>query len=106
PRLRLGDHGAPLGYGTSVGGRLRAVSWAISRSWGGVASPEMAGRASRNMVLQKGQAVATVLAPVAASSRARTWETRSPVSSPRKASPPPAPPQKLRSWLRGASTRG
>jgi hypothetical protein len=26
-------------------------------------------------------------------------------SSPRKASPPPAPQQKLRSWLRGASTR-
>ena len=63
-------------------------------------------RASRNMVLQKGQAVATVWAPVAASSRARTWETRaSPSSSPRKASPPPAPQQKLRSWLRGASTR-
>jgi len=60
------------------------------------------GEGVANMVLQKGHAVATVPAPVAASSRARTWETRaSPFSSPRKASPPPAPQQKLRSWLRG-----
>ena len=43
----------------------------MSRSWVG-----FRGEASRNMVLQKGQAVATVWAPVAASSRARTWLTR------------------------------
>ena len=84
-------------------GRLRAVSWAMSSSCGGV-SAGIAVRASRNIVLQKGQAVPTILAPVATSSLARTWLTRSPVSSPRKARPPPAPQQKLRSCERGAST--
>ena len=34
---------------------------------------------------------------------ARTWLTRSPVSSPRKTRPPPAPQQKLRSRARGGS---
>src|ERR1017187_8851841 len=69
----------------------------------GAASPLVA-KASRSIVLQKGHAVAMVFAPVATSSAARTWLTRSPVSSPRKERPPPAPQQKLRSWLRGAST--
>ena len=94
----------PVGSGSRrqvAGGELGDVE-ELGRGGVGV----MAVRASRNMVLQKGQAVATVCAPVAASSRARTWLTRaSPFSSPRKASPPPAPQQKLRSWLRGASTR-
>jgi len=39
------------------------------------------------MVLQKGQAVPMVCAPVATSSLARAWLTRSPVSSPRNARP-------------------
>ena len=60
-----------------IGVRLRAVSWAMSSSWGGCSlTGVIAVRASRNMVLQKGQAVAMVSAPVAASSRARTWEMR------------------------------
>ena len=48
----------------------------MSNNFGGAG--ETADRASRNMVLQNGQAAATVPAPVAASSRARLWLTRSP----------------------------
>src|SRR6185312_9588582 len=83
-------------------GNARAVNCAISSNCGG-ASP-IDESASRNIVLQNGQAVPTIFAPVATSSAARTWLTRSPVSSPRKARPPPAPQQKLRSCERGAST--
>src|ERR1700721_376631 len=52
-----------------AGGSARAVSWAMSNSCGAV--PLVAESASRNMVLQKGQAVAMVEAPVATSSLAR-----------------------------------
>jgi hypothetical protein len=76
----------------------RAASGAMSTSCG-AASP-VAAKASQNMVLQKGQAAAMVCAPVATSSAARLWLTRSLVSSPRKARPPPTPQQKLRSRLR------
>src|SRR5215467_10399023 len=60
----------------------------MSSSFGGFG--ETAVSASRNMVLQKGHAAATISAPVAASSRARLWLTRSPFSSPKNASPPPS----------------
>ena len=46
-----------------------ATIWAMSSNFGG--EGDIAARASRNMVLQNGQAAATVPAPVAASSRAR-----------------------------------
>ena len=98
----LGSFISELNLTYSVFGSPRATSCAMSTSCGG-ASP-VAARASRNMVLQKGHAVAMVVAPVATSSAARLWLTLWPDSSPRNARPPPAPQQKLRSWLRGAST--
>src|SRR5487761_1328365 len=88
-------HHSPVLISDACVGKARAVNWAMSSNCGG-ASP-IADSASRNIVLQNGQAVPTICAPVPASSAARTWLTRSPLSSPRKASPPPAPQQKLRS---------
>src|ERR1700687_1155446 len=69
-----------------------AAICAMSSSFGGVF--EIPESASRNMVLQNGQAAPMTVAPVATSSSARVTLTRCPDSSPRNASPPPAPQQK------------
>src|SRR5258708_28434978 len=71
----------------------------MSSSFGGVF--EIPESASRNIVLQNGQAAPTTVAPVATSSSARVTLTRCPASSPRNASPPPAPQQQERSLSRG-----
>src|SRR6185295_16045963 len=65
---REGDDGShrPLGY-LHLGSEAAAI-WAMSRSCGGAAAPVPAARASRNIVLQNGQAVPTMFAPVATSS--------------------------------------
>src|SRR5712691_10756749 len=89
------------GYSPGFEGSDAAAICAISSSLGGAS--DTAASASRNIVLQNGQAAPTTLAPVATSSFARAWLTRSPFSSPRNASPPPAPQQKLRSLDRGGS---
>src|SRR5260370_29914900 len=75
----------------------------MSSSFGGVLVK--LDNASRNMVLQNGHAAPTMAAPVAANSSARSTLTRLPFSSPRNASPPPAPQQNDRSRARGGSTR-
>src|ERR1700682_6029329 len=78
-----------------------AAICAMSISLGGVF--ETPASASRNMVLQKGQAAPTTVAPVATNSSARSTLTRLPFSSPRNARPPPAPQQNDRSRERGGS---
>ena len=82
-------------YGRHWAGRHRARSAQCPASCGGASL--VAASASRNMVLQNGQAVPTTSAPGSHQFLRATWLTRSPVSSPRNASPPPAPQQKLRS---------
>src|SRR5213594_2330508 len=78
-----------------------AAICAMSNSFGGVA--ETCASASRNIVWQNGHAAPTTSAPVATSSSARSTLTRLPFSSPRKASPPPAPQQRERLRERGGS---
>src|SRR6185295_18224744 len=78
-----------------------AAIWAISSSFGGVA--DTCASASRNIVWQNGQAAPTIPAPVATSSSARSTLTRFPFSSPKNASPPPAPQQRERLRARGGS---
>ena len=90
------DHFASCGNGNDA-----AAICAISSNMGGVG--ETAVSASRNIVLQNGQAVPTMSAPVADNFFTLLWLTRSPVSSPKNAKPPPAPQQKLRSRVRGGS---
>src|SRR5204862_141827 len=73
----------------------------MSSNFGGAA--DTCASASRNMVWQNGQAAPTIPAPVATSSSARSTWTRFPFSSPKKASPPPAPQQRERFRARGGS---
>jgi len=57
------------------------------------------------MMVQNGQAVATVSAPEARISSVRLWFTRVPIFSSIHMRPPPAPQQKPCCLLRGSSTR-
>src|SRR5687767_9795820 len=95
-RLRPGL-AAPQGWDYCTGGfgSDAAAICAMSSSAGGVG--DRLASASRNIVLQKGQAAPTTEAPVLTSCSARSTLTRLPFSSPRKASPPPAPQQNERS---------
>src|SRR5262249_29872330 len=56
---------------------------------------------SWSMIVQKGQAVATVLAPDASTSSMRLWLTRVPIFSSIHMRPPPAPQQNPCCRLRG-----
>ena len=57
-----------------------------------------------SMSAQKGQAVATTLAPVSRASAIRSAAIREPWRTSTQAPPPPAPQQNVRSPLRGIST--